>query len=174
MKNIFITLILLLTAVSHAAAADFALRGTVTVKGKATPVEFATVAVSPSGKSTVTDDAGHFSLSLPEGSYTLKVSFVGYKTASIRVNLHADRTVSVPLEEKTKVLNEVVVTAKESTGMTSSSHIYRDAMSHLQPTSFTDLLELLPGNISKTPNMGAANTINMRETGALSDRKSVV
>lgn len=167
MKNIFITLILLLTAVSHAAAANFALRGTVTVKGKATPVEFATVAVSPSGKSTVTDHAGHFSLSLPEGSYTLKVSFVGYKTASIRVNLHADRTVRVPLEEKTKVLNEVVVTAKESTGMTSSSHIYRDAMSHLQPTSFTDLLELLPGNISKTPNMGAANTINMRETGAL-------
>lgn len=41
-------------------------------------------------------------------------------------------------------------------------------MQHLQPTSFSDLLELLPGNISQTPDMGKANTITLRETGAIS------
>lgn len=64
-------------------------------------------------------------------------------------------------------LQEVVVTARESNGMTSSSRIDRAAMEHLQPTSFTDLLELLPGNISQDPDMGTANTISLRETGTL-------
>ena len=64
-------------------------------------------------------------------------------------------------------LKEVVVTARESGGMTSSSRIDRAAMEHLQPTSFTDLLELLPGNISQDPNMGAVNSISLRETGNL-------
>ena len=62
-------------------------------------------------------------------------------------------------------LREVIVTARESQSLTSGSRIDRDAMTHLQPTSFSDLLELLPGNISKTPAMGAANTISLRETG---------
>lgn len=64
-------------------------------------------------------------------------------------------------------LKEVIVTARESGGMTSSSRISRSAMEHLQPTSFTDLLELLPGNISKDPGMGAVNSISLRETGTL-------
>ncbi|MDE7153805.1 MAG: TonB-dependent receptor plug domain-containing protein [Muribaculaceae bacterium] len=64
-------------------------------------------------------------------------------------------------------LTEVVVTAKELTGLTSVSRIDRDAMRHLQPTSFADILELLPGNISKDPDMGSANSISLRETGTL-------
>lgn len=65
-------------------------------------------------------------------------------------------------------LQEVVITARESHGITSSSKIDRSAMEHLQPTSFTDLLELLPGNISQTPDMNKANTITLRETGSVS------
>lgn len=70
-----------------------------------------------------------------------------------------------PIEGDT--LREVVVTARESKGITSGSRIDRSAMEHLQPTSFADLLELLPGNISKDPDMGAANTISLRETGTM-------
>lgn len=64
-------------------------------------------------------------------------------------------------------LKEVIVTAREVNGMTSSSRINRSAMEHLQPTSFTDLLELLPGNISHDPSMGTINSISLRETGTL-------
>lgn len=65
-------------------------------------------------------------------------------------------------------LTEVVVTAKETRGLTSGSRIDRAAMQHLQPTSFSDLLELLPGNMSKDPGMTSANTITLRETGSVS------
>ncbi|MDO5394984.1 MAG: TonB-dependent receptor plug domain-containing protein [Bacteroidales bacterium] len=66
---------------------------------------------------------------------------------------------------KVEQLREVVVTASETRGLTSGSRIDRAAMQHLQPTSFADLLELLPGNISKDPDMGSAATITLRETG---------
>ncbi len=72
------------------------------------------------------------------------------------------------LQSDSRMLQEIVVTARESQGMTSASRIDRSAMEHLQPTSFTDLLELLPGNISQTPDMGKANTITLRETGTVS------
>lgn len=62
-------------------------------------------------------------------------------------------------------IKEVVVTAREGGGMTTSSTISRSAMEHLQPTSFADLLELLPGNISQDPAMGKVNAITLRETG---------
>lgn len=56
-----------------------------------------------------------------------------------------------------------MVTARESRGVTSSSVIDRQAMAHLQPSSFSDLLELLPGHISVDPQMGQANLISLRE-----------
>lgn len=66
------------------------------------------------------------------------------------------------------LLREVVVTATSGKRPGSSSVIGRDAMSHLQPSSIGDLLELLPGNMSKTPDFGKSNTITLRETGAVS------
>ncbi len=69
---------------------------------------------------------------------------------------------------QSRMLGEIVVTARENTGIESGSRINRDAMRHLQPSSFTDLLELLPGNMSKDPSMGSTNSIQLRETGAVS------
>lgn len=63
-----------------------------------------------------------------------------------------------------KELGEVVVTARESRGVTAASLIDRQAMAHLQPSSFTDLVELLPGFVSTDPDMGKANLINLRQS----------
>lgn len=68
---------------------------------------------------------------------------------------------------KTDTLQEVVVTAREQVTPSTTSRIGRAAMEHLQPTSFTDLLELLPGNISRNPDMSSVNSISLRETGTL-------
>lgn len=77
-------------------------------------------------------------------------------------------TSDIKLPPSVRQLQEIVVTSREGVGMTSSSRIDRPAMEHLQPTSFTDLLELLPGNMSQNPDMSKANTITLRETGAVS------
>lgn len=74
-----------------------------------------------------------------------------------------DSILLAELEKREIRLGEVVVTARESRGVTTSSLINRQAMAHLQPSSFTDLVELLPGFVSKDPDMGRANLINLRQ-----------
>lgn len=65
-------------------------------------------------------------------------------------------------------LRDVVVTAQESRGLSTASVIKKHAMAHLQPSSFSDLLELLPGGRSKDPVLNAPNTISLREAGTMS------
>ncbi len=143
------------------------LRGVVRDASTGETVPYATVVVKPSGRTLATDSQGRFELGgLKHGTHTVSVSFVGYTTTTATAVVGAGTTnVEIKLPLTSRELGEVVVTATEGAGMTSSSRIGRDAMSHLQPTSFADLLELLPGNVSKTPDMGQANTISLRETG---------
>ena len=113
------------------------------------------------------DENGHFKMpNLKEGRYNLSVSFVGYKTMKRSIKLNKNIYMSVNLHSNNQ-LNEVVITATESKGIVTASRIDRPAMQHLQPSSFTDLLELLPGGMSKDPDMGSANTMAMRETGII-------
>lgn len=164
--TLLLALVMALVA-ARAAAATVTLSGVVTHHTTGEPVAFASVVLTPGGYGAATDEGGAFSIAAPAGDYTLAVTMVGFHTLKRKVALHAAQRLTLTLKENTNLLDEVVVTARESTGVTSTSRIDRDAMTHLQPTSFTDLLELLPGNVSKTPDMGSANTITLRETGTL-------
>ena len=116
----------------------------------------------------VLNNNGLFSIAaVVEGDYSLQVTYVGYNRLSRQLSLHEDLSVTLKLTPSSHALAEVVVTAHESQGIVSASKINREMMTHLQPTSFTDLLELLPGNISQTPQMGQVNSIHLRETGTL-------
>ncbi|MCM1377437.1 MAG: TonB-dependent receptor [Clostridium sp.] len=164
-----LTLVIILTIISlHCIAADISFSGSVIDGSTSEPLPYAAVLLMPGNHSAMTDDNGRFSMRVPAGKYTIKVSYLGYDNLSTPLSLTASVRRTIKLKPKTNMLQEVTVTAKESDGLTSSSRIDRDAMNHLQPTSFTDLLELLPGNISQNPDMGHANTINLRETGNLS------
>ncbi len=68
-------------------------------------------------------------------------------------------------------IQEVVVTAEESTTKSSASLVNKEAMQHLQPSSFTDIVSMLPGANTKDPNLTTANTIKLREAdgGSSSD-----
>ena len=163
-KTIVIYLLMVLLALP---AWGYTLRGTVRDKATGVAVEFALVELSPGQRTVLTDAQGHYTTSIAAGNFTVTVSFIGYKTVTQKITVNQNRTLDFYLEEDAQLLDEVVVTAKEQTGLTSTSRIDRDAMAHLQPTSFTDLLELLPGNISQTPEMGSVNSIQLRETGNL-------
>ncbi|MCM1153327.1 MAG: TonB-dependent receptor [Muribaculum sp.] len=151
---------------SYAAYVTFS--GTLTDASSSEPLPFASVLLMPGNHAAISDEEGHFSMKVPSGSYTLSVSYLGYDKFSRKLVISKNTVLPIKLTPKENTLKEITVTAKESDGLTSSSRIDRDAMDHLQPTSFTDLLELLPGNISHNPEMGKANTINLRETGNLS------
>ena len=143
--------------------------GTVTESHTGDALPFATVTAKSAGKSfsCASDSLGHYYLDLPAGNYSVRASYPGFTPSSRRIVADVPQRLDFKLKIAGKWLGEVTVTAKESDGMTSSSRIDRSAMDHLQPTSFSDLLELLPGNMSKNPAMGEANTITLRETGTV-------
>ena len=66
-------------------------------------------------------------------------------------------------------LNEIFITAAESNLTPSASVIGKQAMEHLQPTSFSDILELIPGGKTQTPDMNSASLIRLREAGSTSE-----
>ena len=121
------------------------------------------------GKSTgaVSDDNGTAKLMLGSGEYTIYISHIQYETQQTSIRLENDLALTFYLQKKNYQLGEVVVTASESKKIGSVSTIGRDAMSHLQPTSIGDLMELLPGGISQTPSLTQGNSISLRETGSL-------
>ena len=132
-------------------------------------LSFATIRLkSDSGKfyGAISDAEGKFSIRRIEGGhYRLIVSYIGYETQESSLSVNGNVEKSFRLLPSSTTLNEVVVTASESKGITSASKIDRTAMEHLQPSSFTDLLALLPGGSTSTPDMSRANTIRLREAG---------
>ncbi len=112
----------------------------------------------------VTDEEGvAIFRNLAPGAYTLKVKYVGYSTIERLVQVGTERLVEVALHEESRAIREVVITAKEGQGATSASLIGQDAIQHLQPSTFGDLMELLPGGFSRDPDLTTPETIKIRE-----------
>ncbi|OFY42267.1 MAG: hypothetical protein A2X18_12990 [Bacteroidetes bacterium GWF2_40_14] len=106
--------------VSDQASRDFRLKVTLLDSLRLLPIEFATVSIRPAGatealKYGLSDASGRVELSgIPEGSYTLKIEYMGYKTYIITVAFTGDRLVDlgkVKLQEQVNNLDAVVVTA---------------------------------------------------------------
>lgn len=121
----------------------------------------------------ITDIHGKMHAQLPASTYQLTVSYLGYQKSTRTIVLNKPTHIVLQLKPGVNQLDEVVVTASESKGASTASQIDRTAMQHLQPTSFTDLLELLPGGVAKDPAMGAANLIRMREAGSPSSNYDI-
>ena len=111
--------------------------------------------------SSVSDINGYVSI-IPKRELMkdgIEITYIGYKKQhSLLGNGNIYK-----LSPSETTINDVVVTATESHGITSSSKIAKYAMEHLQPSSFADILELLPGGMAKDPALNAPNVISLRE-----------
>lgn len=124
MKHLFTLLLLSVWATSAYAQATHPgkLTGSLTDSTTTKPVPFATVALMDGVRlvtGTTTDGAGAFVLpNIPVGSYTLTLSFVGYRTKQIPVTLTADQPVrqlgSILLMTEGKTLGEVAVVGQKA------------------------------------------------------------
>lgn len=74
------------------------------------PITAATVKVKGKSTSTVTNAEGRFTITVPVGITTLEISSVGFEPKSIEVGAN-DNNVSVSMDETSKNLSEVMVTA---------------------------------------------------------------
>lgn len=69
-----------------------------------------TILVQSLKTGVVTNEYGFYSLTLPEGEYTLQVSYLGFQTLNATLSLFDDKKLNLQLEEEAEQLEEVVVT----------------------------------------------------------------
>ncbi|MFC2113101.1 carboxypeptidase-like regulatory domain-containing protein [Bacteroidota bacterium] len=80
--------------------------------GTGEPLIGATVYIQELSNGTVTNTYGFYSLTLPEGTYTIDFSYIGYATITRNLELLADQRHDLELEEELIQIDEVVVRAK--------------------------------------------------------------
>lgn len=121
-------------------------------------------------RAAATGADGRCSFRLPAGSYEATVSYVGYTPQRFRFDLPAGAALfrSIRLHSHTTQIRDVVITASEVRGPVSGVRIGREAMQHLQPSSFEDLLELLPGGRASDPAFSGSSHIRLREAATSS------
>tara|TARA_B110000967_G_scaffold138184_1_gene141118 strand:- start:2550 stop:4898 length:2349 start_codon:yes stop_codon:yes gene_type:complete len=108
MKKISIFLFLFASILVN--AQSFELSGKVIDKNK-DPLPGASILVKELKKGTSADFDGNFSFELEKGTYTIEVSFLGYKTISEKVTLSKDEEYVIQLNSDETVLDEVLVSA---------------------------------------------------------------
>ena len=174
MRETRLTVVLLMVIAANilSAAANinkFTLRGNIADAARQQPMAFANVQLFADGQYLAgqqTDGSGRFSFdALNGGKYRLRVSYIGYETTDTMLYIKANTSFNLKMRSSARSIGEVVVTAAERKGLTSTSVIDRTAMQHLQPSSFADLLSLLPGGMTQTPHTNGANVARLREVG---------
>lgn len=102
---------LLLTFDGHAQSHTATIDGSVTHEGE--PLPGVNISLPNIQKGTSANADGYYKISnIPEGSYTLRASFVGYKEFTTEVSVRADQTttVNITMKKTTSQMNEMVVT----------------------------------------------------------------
>lgn len=155
-------------SISNASAHNgFYFKGTVVDSVSSDPLEMVVVFISELNRWSYTDNKGSFVFnSLTAGTYSVKVQYLGYKTVNLKINLTDNIERKIPMQSESLQLTEVVVTAVENQKGATSSEIDRQAMEHIQPSGFADLLELVPGNVTQKTDMSSVNSISIRQAGS--------
>ena len=110
-KNAILLAAMLFSITAH--AQNFTLNGRVKDASNGEDLIGAAVIVEGmSGTGAVTNTYGFYSLTLPEGNYTLSIQYIGYQSSQREIKLNKDLTLDVELREESESLEEVVVSAE--------------------------------------------------------------
>lgn len=123
----------------------------------------ATISIKDKNIGALTNNYGFYSLTIPEGSYNIAISFIGYQTITSNVNLSRDTSINVGLKSEITSLNEVIIEAKNNNNVfitQMGSHSLNLNTIKLTPSAVGEIdliknLQLLPG--VQTANEGTTN-----------------
>lgn len=147
---------------------DYPVQGKIT-DSKGEELTGVNILLKGTNRGTTSDATGKYTISVPDASAILVVSFVGYQPQSISVGNR--KTINVSLAETNQSLDEVIVTGvfDKRTKMESSvaiSTMNARQISQLAPTSAADLLRNIPGVYVNNARGEIANTVYSRGISA--------
>lgn len=189
MKQFFLAFLLLLVALPVLSLQT--IRGTIVDGTTQKPIDFVNVALfksedTPPTTGVVTDEKGNFLLpNVPAGKYFLRVSFVGYNTLNIPLNVSNNElnVGKIKLTEDSKTLSEVQVIGQ---GTQMRFEIDKKVFSVDQNIaaaggSATEVLQNIPsvdvdneGNVSLRNNASVEVWINGKPSGLTADNRAQI
>jgi iron complex outermembrane receptor protein len=102
--------------------AQFTIKGNVK-DNEGSPLVGANIELTPLKVGAISDINGNFSFrDIPEGEYTLRVSFIGFTTFRKQFNLSADNDFKIVLEPRALMTDEVIVTATRASEKTPTTY----------------------------------------------------
>lgn len=173
----------------HLFSAD--IRGKVLHSETKHPLEFVNVTVlnpatQKSAGGALTDEDGNFTIvSVPAGKYTLRISFVGFATATKEITLHAEslNVGEIPLKEDSKILQEIEVTGQGSQMRFEMDKKVFSVDQNIAASggSATEVLQNIPsvnvdneGNVSLRNNQNVEVWINGKPSGLTAENRAQV
>lgn len=113
-----------------------------------------------------TGSDGRFQIRLfqPNKKYTIRISYLGYKSHESVVGLNDGKEITFMLHPSSYALDGVQVQGRRSTKQTGHTKISKTALDYLQPTGLQDALLLTPGGLVRNPGLRGVQQIQMRET----------
>lgn len=134
----------------------YTISGVITDGNNGESIIGASVSIKENGKGTVTNTYGFYSITLPAGNYTLKVSYLGFADAEYPIQLQADVRKNIALTSKTYETKEVVITgdANKNVESTEIGQINLDIKkikalpAFLGEVDLIKTIQLLPGVMS--------------------------
>nr|WP_299590012.1 TonB-dependent receptor [Mucilaginibacter sp.] len=140
------------------AAAQLSISGKITDKQTGEALPGATITLSNSAASAVSDVNGKYHIdNLKSGAYTLKVSFIGYQNTVKNISLNADAVNDFSLSRSTLFTEEVTVSATRATEKSPTAFTNlnkKDIEKNNSGRGFEYLLEQTPSTVV-TSNAGA-------------------
>lgn len=140
-------IVIFLMFASTSAIAQYTIAGKV-IDGKTqVAVEFATLFIPANELWAVTDENGAFVIQqVPQGKIEIVIQRLGFARQTYELTITTNITdLLLKLDERDLTLEEVVVTARKNTGLTTSFTMDRTAFDHMQMLNVTDAASLLPG-----------------------------
>ncbi len=106
--------IFLFTGFLCQAQEQYSISGTIKDLNNGETLLGATVYLKDTNYGATTNEYGFFSLTAPEGNYTLVISYVGFTSIVQEITLNKDQKLNFELEESATSLDEIVIVAEES------------------------------------------------------------
>lgn len=110
--GVVVLLLLGMTETILAQTQNFSVGGIISDSETGEDLIGATVMVTELKRGAVSNAFGFYSLSLPPGLYTFKVSFIGYKTLDFTIPVDRDSKKDIRLEPQSEMVGEVIVSTE--------------------------------------------------------------
>jgi iron complex outermembrane receptor protein len=175
LKNLFAAFIALLLPVL--AAAQFSVSGKITNQQTGEALPGATIILTNSALNSIADADGKYHINnLKSGTYTLKVSFVGYHAISRKISLNADAINDFALLPGTMLTEEVTVSATRASATSPTAYTNlskKDIDKNNSGRGFEYLLEQTPSTVVSSNSGAGVGYSSIRIRGSDATRINV-